>query len=804
MSDLTHAIRQLRRNPGYTILAAGALGLGLGLVAAQFSLVDAVLLRSMPFPESHRLMHLGCQSAGDLPDQWHAMPMRDFLAYRGQQGAFDDLAAFRLGDVNLSRHGGPPQRCESAAVSANFFDVLRARPVLGRSFQPGEDDPGAAGLVLLGQELWRQQFGGTADVLGRVIQVNSEAMTVIGVMPDGFQFPVLQRLWTNLRDGPGDPRATAVGRVEAMGRLRSGVSRAQAAADLNMIARRLAAENGVTDRGSDRVLVQPFARAYAGVGAATIALTMQAMTLFVLLLACANVANLMLARVAGRNRELAVRAALGASRCRLVRQMLIESGVLAAAGTLAGFLLAGWGVDLLNHHVLGHVEVPFFVRFELNRPVLAVLAVAAVSAALIAGLAPALHAGRTEIQTALKDGGRGDSGRRPGRFARGLVVAQIAIACALVTAAAMMANTVRRARAVKLAPEPERLVIGRIKPGDDVHRTRPDLARFFDGLLERVRAIPGVEAAALSSRDLVNSAVYTRFEKEGEVYPHANERPGAWLEVVSKEYFSVVGVHAIEGRLFDGTDHSTGPASALVNLSFARRHWPGESPLGKRLRRDEAGAEWATVVGVVPDLCLEGLSNNDPPAGFYLLADQQGGGAMHLLVRARVPAPVMEPALRAAVGALDPDQPIDHLGTLAFHAERRLRVISIVGAMAVVFALAAALLATLGIYGVMAVAVSRRTREFGIRLALGSSLQGIRRLVLGSTLRQLGLGLGVGLLLAFLITRPLVPLLSEGVTGDPSLFAAVATLVAIVTLGAAWMPVRRATRVDPVVALRSE
>jgi len=313
-----------------------------------------------------------------------------------------------------------------------------------------------------------------------------------------------------------------------------------------------------------------------------------------------------------------------------------------------------------------------------------------------------------------------------------------------------------------------------------------------------------VGAVAVSSRDLVNSAVYARFDKEGEAYAQANEKPGTWLEVVSREYFDILRVGALEGRLFDATDLPDGPGSAVVNVSFAHRHWPDESPLGKRLRRDEAGASWATVVGVVPDLCLEGLSNNDPPAGYYLLQDQQGWGAMHLLVRSKLSAATLVPALRAAVGALDPDQPIHNLAPLPSHAERRLRSITIVGTMAAVFAVAAALLAAVGIYGVMSVTVSRRTREFGIRLALGARMDGILRLVLGLALRQLGVGLGVGLMLAFVLTRPLVPLLSGGVTGDPRIYGGVAALIALVALFACWVPARRAARADPMVALRAE
>lgn len=804
MNDLSLALRQLRRKPGDNGLAIGALGLALGLLTTQFSLVETVLLRPMPFPEAHRLLHIGLQSEHDLPDQWQPMAMRDFLAYREGQTSFEALAAFRLADVTLSRHGGPPQRDEGAAVSANFFDVLRVRPLLGRAFLPGEDQPGAPGLVVISQDLWEQEFGRAADVVGRVIHVNGEPATLIGVMPDGFRFPVQQRLWTNLREGPRDPREAGVPRVEAMGRLKPDVSRRRAVANLTVVARQLEALYPETNRGLNRLLVQPFARAYAGVGAAAIALTLQAMTLFVLLLACANVANLLLARLAGRQRELAVRTALGASRGRLMRQMVVESGVLAAAGGVAGLLLAAWGVNLLNHHVLGHVDVPFFIRFELNGSVLAAAMLAAMVAALVAGIVPAWQAGRTDVHATLKDGSRGDTGLGPGRFARGLVVAQVALACALVVAAAMMAENVWRARSARLTANPGNLLIGRIELNDRAHPENADRVRFFERLLDGVRRLPGVAAVAVSSRDLVNSATYARFEKEGDAYAHANERPGAWLEVVSREYFDVVGVQALEGRVFDATDLPDRPMVAVVNSSLAHQHWPGESPLGKRLRLDGAGAVWATIVGVVPDLCLEGLSNNDPPSGYYLLQDQQGWATMHLLVRGKASAQALEPAVRAAVEALDPDQPIHNLGTLPFHAERRLRVITLVGTMAVVFALAAAGLAALGIYGVMAVSVSRRTREFGIRLALGSDRRGLLRLVMGLALRQLGVGLTAGLLLAFLLTRPLVPLLSGGVTGDPRIYGGVAAMIAFVALAACRLPARRATRVDPMLALRAE
>jgi hypothetical protein len=282
MNDIRLACRQLWKRPGYSALAIGALGLAIGLVTTQFSLVEAVLLRPMPFPESHRLLHIGRQSVQDLSDQWQAMPMRDFLAYRDGQTTFEDLAAFRLGSMNLSRHGRPAERLEGAAVSANFFDVLRVQPLWGRVFLPGEDRPGAPGLALIGAEFWEQELGGAADVLGRVIHVNGEPVTVIGMMPSGFRFPVQQRLWINLREAPRDPRDATVPRVEAMGRLKPGVSRALATANLGVLARQLERKVPETNRGLNRMHVQPFAQAYAGVGAASIALTMLAMTLLIL------------------------------------------------------------------------------------------------------------------------------------------------------------------------------------------------------------------------------------------------------------------------------------------------------------------------------------------------------------------------------------------------------------------------------------------------------------------------------------------------------------------------------------------
>lgn len=807
MSSLRFALRHLMQRPGFTLLAALSFALGIGLVATQFSLIDAVLLRGLPVPEADRLIHvarLGPQATN--PDQWETLPHRDYLALRERQASLSDLAAVSVLGVNLAGGGQLPTTHAGALASANLLEVLRAPPpVLGRWFTAAEDRPGQPLRIVLSHGLWAEKYNLDPNVLGRELTLNGEPATIIGVMPPTFSFPGVERLWTQLRPQPLDPRSRPIDRVEVLGRLRPDVTLAQARAEYTGLAAELVRLWPETNQGYDRLRLLPVGEAYSDSGTARILYLMLAMTGFILLLACVNVANMLLGRTAQRLRELAVRAAVGASRGRLVRQLLGESLLLAALGAVGGIALASFGVDALQRFLVEERTVPGWFEFRLDHRVLLVAVGATVAAGLLAGLVPALQASRVDLNTALKDDSRAASGMGLGRLARWLVTAQIAFTAALLVAATTLGSTVVSARGANVRYDPDTLLTGRIELHEATHATPEKRARFYREVLDRLAATPGVEAVAVTSRNLVGSGVYTQVAPEGVTFAHDNLRPAVFLEVVSTDYFRLLSIPLLRGRLFDAREQSPDVRTAVVNEAFARKFWPGEDPLGRRFRSSQTGDHWVTIVGVVPDLQMQGLFA--PPeadqAGFYLSQDQMGWGWLDLFLRTKGDPVALVPAVRQVIADIDPNQPIDAVTTLTGLMARAIRGFTIIGSMAGIFAGITLFLGAVGVYGVTALTISRRTREFGIRFALGASVRQVLGAVLTQGGRQVALGLGLGLVAGFGLTRPLQSVLGQ-VTNNPLLYAGIALLIAAVGFLALWIPARRTTRIDPMTALRQE
>ena len=804
MNDLRFAFRQLLKNPGFTAVAVLTLALGIGLVSTQFTLIDGVLLRPLPFRDAERLFHVARLNDDGNGDSWRPITTREFLEHREAQTTFDDLAAFTEGTFNLSHAGGPPSRVEGCAVSAGFLPMLRMAPQVGRVFQTGEDQPGQPLRIVLGDGLWHDEFGADPAVVGRSVRLNGETATVIGVMPTGFRFPDRESCWVNLRLQTEPQPGRESQRVAAMGLLKPGVSIAAAKADLNVIARRCQQE---FEPGEDKPTVmgvRTFPRAYNNGGTVTLLYTMLAMTGLVLALACVNVAGLLFARAAGRVRELAVRSALGAGRGRIVRQLLMESVLLAGLGALLGVALAGMGARLLEYQVTHRMEVASWMHFDLNIRVLAVTVIIAGAAGIVAGILPALRASRINLSEALKDDARGNTGLSSGPMGQWLVTVQTGFAGGLVVVALLLALSALRSGRVHQAIQPDSLLLGRLELRGPAYEKPLDRVRFYNRLIGEVGSTPGVAAVAVSSRDLVEPAVFSRFEVEGIAYARPGDRPGGWLEVVSRDYFHMVNQGALSGRLFGSGDTSDSQPVALVNRSFAARFWPGGDPIGRRIRRDEPDAPWATVVGIVPDLNMEGVGNTEPSAGWYLLQDQQAWGWLDLLVRVQGDPRAAVAPVRAAVASLDPDQPIHTITTLRDRTARRIAGLEIVGTMAGVFAVTAVVLAGVGIYGVTAFTVRRRIREFGVRVALGSTRRGILVLMLRQNLARMLAGVAGGLVLGYGLAMPLSTLLPKVSAADPAIYGVVAMVLGAVTGIAILLPSLWAATVDPTVALRSE
>lgn len=808
MQFLKLALRQIRLRPGFNLTAAVSLALGIGLVATQFSLIDGILLRGIPAPDAQRIMHIGRMApASQGRDGWDSLPYRDFLAFRERQTSFDVLVGSTTGGLNLSAPGRIPSHHPGGFVTYNVPELMGVQPMLGRWFTAAEDQIGQPTLIVLSHKLWQEEFAADPKVLGQPLSVNGVAGTIIGVMPPHFSFPGSERLWVNLRAGPNDPRTTPVDRAEMIGRLKRGVSLDQARAEFDGIAAILEKQWPDSNSGYNRMAVEKIAFAYAGGGTIPILVLLLAMTVFILALACVNVANMLLGRAAQRTRELAVRAAVGASRFRLVRQLLGEALVLAALGAVGGFVVALFGVDLLNTHLAHRPYMPDWFDFRLDYRIVGATILLTALAGLFAGIMPALQASRLDVNTALKDDARAASSMGLGRLARWLVTAQIAFSSALLVAACVVGWTVFDVRQANLRYDPDRLLTGRVEIHDAVYPTVEKRAQFFRELMQRLQNEPGVDAVAVTSRNIIGSGVPTPVAPEGMVFAHANARPPAWLEVISSDYFKLIGVSALRGRLFDSREHSLKVRAAVVNESFARKFWPGQDALGRRFQSAQTpDGEWLTVVGIVPDLKMQGLFA--PPgideAGFYLVQDQMGWGWLDIFIRTKGDPLQYVPPVRKAIASLDPNQPIHSIGTLTTVTAQAARGFTIIGVMAGIFALVTLFLGAIGVYGVTSLAVSRRTREFGVRMALGATVGQVLKLVLAQGGRQIGIGLAIGLLGGFFLTRPVQDLFGPGMTNNPVVYLVVALVIAFVGLAALWIPARRAARIDPMEALRTE
>jgi predicted permease len=807
VNDLKYALRHLARQVGFTLIVAMTLGLGIGLVTTQYSLIDGILLRPLPFADADRLLHIGRSSAGDGAATWQPLPQREFMALREQQQSLEVIAASSFDFYNLSQSGAAPRRLTGRAVSSGFFEALRTRPAIGHAFVPADEHKDQELKLLLADSIWREDFGADPAVLGRQVRLNGETASIIGVMPPGFGFPNREQVWVNLRlPASVEEAASEAASVEVLGLLKQGIDSDQARAEAETILRRLPALPKLEGPGSEpvRLLLQSFQSAYNGESTVTLLGIMLAMTLIVLALACINTANLLYVHASDRLRELAVRSALGAGRGRLLRQLLLESMLLAVLGAAVGLLIASVGVHLLQTEVTARVSLSSWMAFDLNWRVLGFSSATALLCGLAAGLLPALRLSRLNLNSALRADGRGSVGGESVWAARSVVIGQLGFACAAMILASLLAMSALRSSRGILPFDPDSLLIGRVELQGMPYIEARQRSEFYLQLLQRIEQVPGVSAAAVSSRDLVSPGVYSQFQIDGLASERDQDRPAAWLEVISRDYFEVVDRKAISGRLFGSEDRADSTPVALVNQSLAERYWPGRSPIGERLRRDEDGALWATVVGVVPDLNIEGIGNRASAAGWYLLQDQLGWGWLDLLVRVQGDPDAMVAPVREAVAAIDPDQPIHSITTLRERTRVALAGLQIVGSMAAIFATAALILVAVGVYGVMSFAARRRTREVGLRMALGASAASVTRLLVRRSIGRTLLGIGGGLILGHALALPLQPLLPGVSIGDPWIYLSVGAVLVAAALLASWLPARRAAARDPLDSLRSE
>jgi len=812
--DIRYALRTLARKPGFTFVAVVTLALGIGANTAIFSVVNAVLLRPLPYPEPERLVQVWnkLESAG-LPQLWFSEP--EIIDYRQRQQHFEDIAVFTAQGANLTG-AGEPQRVTLCFTSAPFFPVLGVNPLLGRTFTPEEDVPGNDRVVVLSHAFWEQQFGGDPSAVGRSVTLNENPYVVIGVMPPGFAFPPEEvQLWTPLAINTAEPDSRGSHYLEAVARIKLSISFEEAQAGISGVARQVATDNRDyyrEGRGWGSYLI-PLHDSYVGEIRPALLVLLAAVG-FVLLIACANLANLLLARATVRQKEIAIRAALGAGRLRIVRQLLTESVLLALAGGAAGLLPAYAGLRVLP--ALSPEGLPRLGEIQIDPRVLGFTLTLSVLTGLFFGLVPAWHAARTDLQESLKEGGRRSAGSGHHRLRGLLVVAEVALSLVLLVGAGLAMRSFYRLLGVNPGYRTENVLTFRTALPNARYPDLPRVNGFYRDLSARLAALPGVDS--VSAIDLLPlSGLYSSgtvsVEAPGAAFvpPPADEHdpvPGIETDyrTVLPGYFETMGMTLQEGRFFMASDDAEAPPVAIIDEAFARHFWGDESPLGQRLTLG-GGSEpqWRTIVGVVRHIRHYGLQTEGREQ-LYLSHPQLPFAArsMHVVLRTSTDSASLFPVVRQLVAALDPELPLYDVDTM----EQRLAAsvtqprfnLLLLG----LFALVALVMAAVGLYGVMAYSVSQRTHELGVRMALGAQPRDIFRLVVGQGLLLTLAGVALGLLAAFGLTRLMRSLLFGVSATDPLTFTGVAAVLAGVALLACWLPARRATRVDPMLALRYE
>jgi putative ABC transport system permease protein len=801
-ADLRFGFRMMARNPGLAAIAVTAFALGIGLTTVTFSIVYGAILRGLPFPEPERLIHLE-ESRPEYAVESRALSIPDFADWRAQQTAFEDLSGFAVGTANLAIAGEKPERRSAAYTTASMFDLVRVRPHLGRGFTAGDDAPGAPQIVLLSDALWRDRFGADPGVLGRAIRVNGEAATIVGIMPRGFRFPILQDLWVNLRPNPnGVPRGEGR-RLEVFGRLKPGWTLEGAGANLAAITRRLGDAYPATNKGTVPLL-KPYTEEFIGPEVSAMLYTMLAGVFGVLLIACANVANLLLARTALRSREVAIRTALGASRTRLLGQMLSETALMALIGAALGLVIAAAGIRMFNDAMVDS-RPPFWIDIRLHPPVLLFSLALALAASVAAGLAPALQASGDKMYDVLKDESRGAAGFRLGRFSKGLVLAEVALSGALLVAAGLMTKSVMKLRNVDFGFSSQQVFTAEIALFESAEPDTAKRVAFLDNLLPRLSAIPGVHAAAIASTIPGEDGNFDYVAIEGRAYATEQDYPEMRYSAVSPGFFEIFNARPLQGRIIEASDRPGTLPVAVVNASFAKTHFRDQSPLGRRIRfgRADSKEPWRTIVGVVPDRNMDGVDNEEPE-GLYVPLSQRPHELLSLVATADGNPMAIAAQVATAVAQLDPDLPVFNVLSHAELVSRRTWYYRVFGTLFMVAGLVALFLAAIGLYGVMAFSVSRRRHEFGVRMALGASAQAILRMVLGQGLRQLAVGITLGLGIGMLLARGLQLVLFGVNPSDAQVYAGIVAVLGLTGIAACVVPARRATMIEPSIALRSE
>jgi predicted permease len=799
--DLRFAFRVLAKRPWLTAMMALVLAAGIGVNTTVFTLFNAALVRSLPFPEGDRILFLesvNLSRGGEGMDSSYP----DFADFRDETKEFESLAAFSTDGYNISDDATTPELLNGARVTANAFRTLRVKPVIGRDFAPGEDQPGADAVVLLSHGIWQDRYGADPAILGETIRIDEEPHTVIGVMPQDFRFPTESVLWLPLAP-KGDWLKREFRGVAVVGRLAEGATLTSAQGEMDVIATRLRQEHPETNDGIGVQLLSGNEK-FNGGQIQALFIAMLGAVGFVLMISCANVANVQLMRAADREREISIRTALGAGRWRIVRQLLIESVALSTLAGIAGLGLSLVGVRLFD---IATAELrPYFVDFRFDATVFSYLALICLLSGILFGLAPVVHALRTNVSASLKDGARGQTGGKgAGRFSTAMVIGQVALSTVLLVAAGLMVRSFWNLYRLDLGVKTENRLIGLISLPQLKYPEAADRLAFFDALMPKLQALPGVQSVTSSSELPGQGYSGREIEIEGAPPDDAAKRPSEAQLVINTDYFRTLGATLIRGRDFTPTDTQDAPAVAIVNQGFAQKYWPGEDAVGKRLKiGNEEPREWITVVGVSPDIRQNSMSDREVRALVYRPFRQAPSGLGYLVVHTHAPAASMAASLRSVVAELDPNLPVQDVMSLDARLERSRWGYRVFGSVFSVLAAIALAMAALGVFALVADSVRRRVPEFGVRLAMGAAPGQILRLVLSQAMRRVAVGVALGLPAAYFASRMLQAVLVGVDPSDAATLGGVTLFLTAIALAACWLPARRVVEIDPASALRNE
>jgi len=804
--DVRYAFRALRKHVGFAAVVILTLALGIGANAAIFSVVNAIVLRPLPYRDADRLVVIW--------DNLPAIGLRDivvsaaeYLDYRARNHVFEEMAAYDTSAFNLTGLG-EPERLIGAVVTASLLPILGASPALGRGFHEADNQAGHERVALVSHALWQRRFGGDPRMVGSPIMLDGKSVEIIGVMPPAFKFPDdSTELWMPIAfdadlvsENNRGSRSYTV-----LGRLKPGVTIAQAQADMNAVVATLVRDHPEQYRGGFSTTVRGLQAEIVGETSRGLFVLLGAVGV-VLLIACANIANLLLVRAHARRKEVAIRTALGAGRGRIVRQLLTESFVLAAIGGGFGLLLAVWGLDLLV--AIAPADIPRIGEIALDRRVVAFTAAVSTITGIVFGLAPALHAARVDLNETLKEGGRTPGSGGHHVLGRLLVVAEVAMSLVLLVAAGLLINSFARVQDVAPGFDQTHLLTLRIAPPPATYSFAKS-QQFFDELFERLRARPGIEAVgAVNALPFGGSGGDRSFFLEGQLNPRPEERPDEQIRFASAGYFAAMRIPVRRGREFTARDTLEAPQVAVVNEALARKYWPNDDPIGKRVAFSRQQPKWYQVVGVVGNLKHRSLEVVDTPELYVPVAQPLFAGPtprpMFAVVRTTGDPLAAAATVREVVASIDPNQPVSNMRSMEQRigeslASRRFTML-LIG----VFAALALVLASIGMYGVVAYAVSERTHEIGVRLALGARPRDVLAMLVGQGMTLAVTGAAAGIVIAIAITRVMASLLFGVSATDPATFGVITAVLTCVALIACYLPARRATAVNPVTALRNE